>query len=105
MDFNTIIIALISTLSSFILLFVLRSLDLYEKEPYKLIFINFIFGIIAYLVSGIISSLLLNFLNFNSIALESNNIFILLSVIGTAIIMLLSQLTISSISKNFLKRF
>ena len=104
MDFNTIIIALISTLSSFIILFVLRSLDLYEKEPYKLIFINFIFGIIAYLVSGIISSLLLNFLNFNSIALESNNIFILLSVIGTAIIMLLSQLTISSISKNFFKK-
>lgn len=104
MDFNTILITLISTLSSFLLIFVLRSLDLYEKEPYNLIFINFIFGIIAYLLSGIISSLLLNFLNFNSLALESNNIFIFLSIIATAIIMLLSQLVFSFISKNFFKR-
>ena len=86
MDFNTILISLISTLSSFLLIFVLRSLDLYEKEPYKLIFINFIFGIIAYLLSGIISSLLLNFLNFNSLALDSNNIFIFLSVIATSVV-------------------
>ena len=91
MDLNTILITLISTLSSFILIFVMRSLDLYEKEPYKLIFINFIFGIIAYLVSGIISSLLLKSLNFNSLALNSNRIFIFISIIATAIIMLLSQ--------------
>ncbi len=104
MDLNTILITLISTLSSFILIFVMRSLDLYEKEPYKLIFINFIFGIIAYLVSGIISSLLLKSLNFNSLALNSNRIFIFISIIATAIIMLLSQLAFSFISKNFFKR-
>ena len=76
MDFNTILIALISTLSSLILIFVLRSLDIYEKEPYKLIFLNFIFGIIAYLTSGIISSIIFRSLNFNTIAMQSNNIFI-----------------------------
>ena len=103
MDFNTIIIALLSTLSSLILILVLRSLDIYEKEPYKLIFINFIFGIIAYLTSGIISSIIFRFLDFNSIALQNNNIFIFLSVITTAMIMLLSQLIFSNLSTIFFK--
>ena len=104
MDFNTIIITLLSTLSSLILIFVLRSLDIYEKEPYKLILLNFIFGIISYLTSGIISSMIFRFLNFNSIALETNNIFIFLSVITTAMIMLLSQLIFSNLSTIFFKK-
>jgi len=104
MDFNTIIIALLSTLSSLILILVLRSLDIYEKEPYKLIFLNFIFGIIAYLTSGIISSIIFRFLDFNSIALQNNNIFIFLSVITTAMIMLLSQLIFSNLSTIFFKK-
>ena len=104
MDFNTILIALISTLSSLILIFVLRSLDIYEKEPYKLIFLNFIFGIIAYLTSGIISSIIFRSLNFNAIAMQSNNIFIFFSVIITAMIMLLSQLIFSYLSTNYFNK-
>ena len=104
MDFNTISITFLSSLSSLILIFVLRSLDIYEKEPYKIIFLNFIFGIIAYLSSGIISSLIFKFLNFNSLALESNNIFIFFSVITTAMIMLFSQLIFSKLSTSFFNR-
>ena len=59
MDFYTILITLISTLSSLILIFVLRSLDIYEKEPYKLICLNFIFGIIAYLTTAMQLAVLL----------------------------------------------
>lgn len=104
MDFNTILITFISTLSSLILILVLRSLDIYEKEPYKLIFLNFILGIIAYLTSGILSSVIFRFFNFNAIALQSNNIFIFFSVITTAMIMILSQLIFSNLSTNFFKK-
>ena len=104
MDFNTILITLISTLSYLILIFVLRTLDIYEKEPYKLIILNFIFGIIAYLTSGIISSIIFRSLNFNTIAMQSNNIFIFFSVIITAMIMLLSQIIFSYLSTNFFNK-
>ena len=79
-----ILIPILSSLSSFILIYVLRFLDLYEKEPYKIIFMNFVFGILSYLISGLLISEFYGFINLNNLALNSGKIYIFLSIDTTS---------------------
>ena len=99
-----ILIPILSTLSSFILIFVLRFLDLYEKEPYKLILMNFVFGILAYLISGLLISEFYEFININNLALNNGKIYIFLSLLFSSLIMLISQIIFSIISVNLFKK-
>ena len=99
-----ILIPILSSLSSFILIFVIRFLDLYEKEPYKLIFMNFVFGILAYLISGLLISEFYEFININNLALNNGKIYIFLSLLFSSLIMLISQIIFSIISVNLFKK-
>ena len=99
-----ILIPILSSLSSFILIFVLRFLDLYEKEPYKLIFMNFVFGIFAYLISGLLISEFYEFININNLALNNGKIYIFLSLLLSSLTMLISQIIFSIISVNLFKK-
>ena len=99
-----ILIPILSSLSSFILIFVLRFLDLYEKEPYRLIFMNFVFGILAYLISGSLISEFYEFININNLALNNGKIYIFLSLLFSSLIMLISQIIFSTISVNLFKK-
>ena len=99
-----ILIPILSTLSSFILIFVLRFLDLYEKEPYKLILMNFVFGILAYLISGLLISEFYEFININNLALNNGKIYIFLSLLFSSLIMLISQIIFSIMSVNLFKK-
>ena len=99
-----ILIPILSSLSSFILIFVLRFLDLYEKEPYKLILMNFVFGILAYLISGSLISEFYEFININNLALNNGKIYIFLSLLFSSLIMLISQIIFSIISVNLFKK-
>jgi len=99
-----ILIPLLSSLSSFILIYVLRFLDLYEKEPYKIIFMNFVFGILSYLISGLLISEFYKFINLNNLALNNGKIYIFLSIILSSLIMLISQILSSRISLNLFKQ-
>jgi len=99
-----ILIPILSSLSSFILIFILRFLDLYEKEPYKLIFMNFVFGIFAYLISGLLISEFYEFINVNNLALNNGKIYIFLSLLLSSLTMLISQIIFSIISLNLFKK-
>ena len=99
-----ILIPILSSLSSFILIYILRFLDLYEKEPYKIIFMNFVFGILSYLISGLLSSVFYNFINVNDLALNNGKIYIFLSLILSSVLMLISQVMTSIISLNLFKK-
>tara|TARA_B100001989_G_scaffold223163_1_gene176939 strand:- start:65 stop:1072 length:1008 start_codon:yes stop_codon:yes gene_type:complete len=99
-----ILIPILSSLSSFILIYILRFLDLYEKEPFKTIFINFVLGILSYLVSGLLISEFYKFIDVNNLALNNGKIYIFLSLILSSIIMLISQIITSIISLNLFKK-
>ena len=99
-----ILVPILSSLSSFILIYVLRFLDLYEKEPYKLIFMNFFFGVSSYLISGLLISEFYEFFNINNLALNNGKIFIFLSLILSSLTMLISQVISSIISLNLFKK-
>tara|TARA_Y100000589_G_scaffold178952_1_gene169474 strand:- start:1690 stop:2700 length:1011 start_codon:yes stop_codon:yes gene_type:complete len=99
-----ILIPILSSLSSFILIYVLRFIDLYEKEPYKLILINFIFGVISYLISGLLVSELYELISVNNLALNYGKIYIFLSLLLSSMVMILSQILFSIISLNLFKK-
>tara|TARA_B100000965_G_scaffold221709_1_gene185478 strand:+ start:613 stop:1647 length:1035 start_codon:yes stop_codon:yes gene_type:complete len=99
-----ITIPILSALSSFILIFCLRFLDVFEREPYKYILFNFILGIVAYPLSISIYSNLSNFSNLSTIAIENSDIRIYISVVLSSIIMLISQLIAGLISFQLSKR-
>ncbi len=100
----TILIPILSSLSSFILIYVLRFLDLYEKEPYKLIFMNFVFGILSYLISGLLISKLYELIALNNLALNNGKIYIFLSLLLSSLTMLIFQIIFSIISLNLFKK-
>ncbi len=99
-----ILIPILSSLSSFILIYVLRFIDLYEKEPYKIIFMNFVLGILSYLISGLLISEFYGFINVNNLALNNGKIYIFLSLLFSSAVMLISQVIFSSISLNLFKK-
>ena len=99
-----ILIPILSSLSSFILIYVLRFLDLYEKEPYKLIFINFVFGILSYMISGLLISKFYELIDLNYLALNSSKIYIFLSLILSSLVMFISQIIFASLSLNLFKK-
>ena len=92
------LIPILSIFSSFIVILSIRFLDIFEKEPFKLLFINFIFGTLAYLISVIFITSMYQVINFNSLVINFNNKFIFISVIFSAGIMLISQLIFASLS-------
>ena len=56
-------IPILAALSSLVILSVVRFIDVFEREPYKLILINFIFGVLAYLLSVVSVSSIYTFKN------------------------------------------
>ncbi len=99
-----ILIPILSSLSSFILIYVIRLIDLYEKEPYKLIFMNFVFGVLSYLIIGYLISEFYEFVDINNLALNNGKIFIFLSLLFSSILMLLAQIIFAFISLNLFKK-
>ena len=99
-----ILIPSLSSLSAFILIFCMRFLDVFEKEPYKLLFVNFLFGILAYVFSAISVSLIFGIISLNRFILSSSNVYLLLVVLLTAILMLFSQIIFSFFSLLFFKK-
>ena len=97
-------IPLISGISSFIIILIIRYLDVFEKEPYKLLFLNFIFGIIGYLISLISVSSFYKVINFNNLILNYDRKYIFISVLISAVIMLISQLIFASLSFIFFQK-
>ena len=59
-------VPIIAALSSLVILSVVRFIDVFEKEPYKLIFFNFLFGSFAYLLSVISVSSIYSFFKINN---------------------------------------
>ena len=97
------LLPVISALGYFIIILIIRFLDIFEREPYKLLFLNFIFGILAYLISLISVSSLYKIVNFNNLILNYDRKYIFISVIISAGIMFLSQLIFASLSFIFFK--
>lgn len=98
------LIPLISALSSFLIIFVVRFIDVFEREPYKLLFINFLFGIFAYLLSVISVSSTYSFFNFNNQILNLNEKFIFISILLSSGLMLIYQLIFSFLSLILFKK-
>ena len=98
------LIPILSTLNAFILISCIRFLDVFEREPYKPIFINFLFGILSYLISAISVSLIFGIIDINKFVLSSSNRYVFLIILVTALIMLISQLIFSSLSLLFFRK-
>lgn len=93
-----ILLPSIAILNSLILLIVIRFLDVFEREPLKLIFYNFLFGLIAYLLSALSVSSLSSLINLNEKLLSFNNKFIFLSILISSGIMIISQILFGVLS-------
>ena len=91
-------IPIIAALSSLVILSVVRFLDVFEREPYKLILINFIFGALAYVLSVISVSSIYTFLQINDEILNVSGKIIFISILLSSAIMLLYQLIFSIFS-------
>ena len=104
MNQTSVLIPILSTLSAFILISCIRFLDVFEREPYKLIFINFLFGILSYLISAISVSLIFGIIDINKFVLGSSTRYVFLIVLVTAMIMLISQLIFSILSLLFFRK-
>ena len=93
-----VLLPIIAILNSLILLIVIRVLDVFEREPIKLIFFNFLFGVIAYLFSALSASSISSLINLNEKLLSLDNNFIFLSILISSGIMLLSQIAFGVLS-------
>ena len=96
-------IPIVAALSSLVLLSVVRFIDVFEREPYKLILINFIFGVLAYLLSVISVSSIYTFLKINDQVSNINDRFIFIAILLSSAVMLLYQLIFSILSLKFFK--
>ena len=96
-------IPIISAIGSFFLIFCLRSLDVFEREPIKYIFLNFLFGIISYLLSAYFTSFLFDVIDINSSIINLSKKTIYFAVIFSSLMMLFSQLICGIISSNLFK--
>ena len=96
-------IPIISALSSLVILSVVRFIDVFEREPYKLILINFIFGVLAYLLSVISVSSIYAFLKINDQISNISDKFIFIAILLSSAVMLLYQLIFSIFSLKFFR--
>ena len=93
-----LLLPIIAILNSLILLIVIRVLDVFEREPIKLIFFNFLFGVIAYLFSALSASSISSLINLNEKLLSLDNNFIFFSILISSGIMILSQIAFGVLS-------
>jgi hypothetical protein len=100
----TIFLPTLAILNSLILLSLIRFLDVFEREPFKLVFYNFLFGLIAYLVSALFVSSISSLLDLTEKLLNSNNKFIFLSILITSGIMIISQIIFGVLSFLIFKK-
>ena len=91
-------IPIVAALSSLVILSVVRFIDVFEREPYKLILINFIYGVLAYLLSVISVSSIYTFLKINDQSSNISDKFIFIAILLSSAIMLLYQLIFSILS-------
>ena len=96
-------IPLVAALSSIVILSVVRFIDVFEREPYKLILINFIFGVLAYLLSVISVSSIYVFFKINDQISNISDKFIFISILLSSAMMLLYQLIVSIFSLKFFR--
>ena len=87
-------IPILAALSSLVILTVVRFIDVFEREPYKLILINFIFGVLAYLLSVISVSSIYVFFKINDQISNISDKFIFISILLSSAMMLLYQLIV-----------
>jgi len=99
-----VLIPILSSLSALIIIYCIRFIDVFEREPNKPIIINFIFGVIAYAVSALSVSKVFGIIQLNKFILNASNKYIFLIVLITAILMLISQLIFASLSLVFFKK-
>ena len=96
-------IPIVAALSSLVILLVVRFIDVFEREPYKLILVNFIFGVLAYLLSVISVSSIYTFLKIQDQISVISDKFIFIAILLSSAIMLLYQLIFSILSLKFFK--
>ena len=96
-------IPIVAALSSLVILTVVRFIDVFEREPYKLILINFIFGVLAYLLSVISVSSIYAFLKINDQISNISDKFIFIAILLSSAVMLLYQLIFSIFSLKFFR--
>ena len=97
-------IPIISAIGSFLLIFCLRTLDVFEREPLKYIILNFLFGIIAYLLSAYITSVIFEATDVNNSIINLGKKTIYIAVIFSSLIMLFSQIICGILSSNVFKK-
>tara|TARA_Y100001968_G_scaffold327710_1_gene373303 strand:+ start:392 stop:1411 length:1020 start_codon:yes stop_codon:yes gene_type:complete len=97
-------IPFLSALSAFILIFWLRFLDVFEREPYKFILLNFILGIAAYPFSALVYSYLLELSNIDINPIQTTNTSIYFAVLSSSFLMLISQVITGLISFTLSKK-
>ena len=96
-------IPIVAALSSLVILLVVRFIDVFEREPYKLILVNFIFGVLAYLLSVISVSSIYTFLKIQDQISVISDKFIFIAILLSSAIMLLYKLIFSILSLKFFK--
>ncbi len=99
-----IIIPSLATLGYFLLIICIRFLDVFEREPYKVIFTNFIFGILGYMIAALIYSPLISLFNLSNFDLPNLKLLIYFSVILSSLILLIFQIITALISRNIFKK-
>ena len=87
-----IIIPTLASLSYILLIICIRFLDVFEREPYKVIFTNFIFGILGYMIAALIFTPLINLFNLSNFYLPNLKLLIYLSVLLSSLLLLSSRL-------------
>lgn len=100
----SILLPILAILNSLILLFVIRFIDVFEREPLKLIFYNFLFGLIAYLLSALAVSSTSSILGLTEKLLDLNDKFVFLSILITSGIMIISQIIFGALSVLIFKK-
>ena len=96
-------VPIIAALSSIVILSVVRFIDVFEKEPYKLIFFNFLFGSFAYLLSVISVSSIYSFFKINNEISNVSDKFIFVVIMISASIMLVYQLIFATLSMKLFR--
>ena len=96
-------VPIIAALSSLVILSVVRFIDVFEKEPYKLIFFNFLFGSFAYLLSVISVSSIYSFFKINNEISNVSDKFIFVVIMISASIMLVYQLIFATLSMKLFR--
>ena len=96
-------VPIVAALSSLVILSVVRFIDVFEKEPYKLIFFNFLFGAFAYLLSVISVSSIYSFFKINNEISNVSDKFIFVVIMISASIMLVYQLIFATLSMKLFR--